>query len=54
MHLGLQELFLILLILSLLFGAKRIPELAKGVGQAFKEFKKAKKEVDDTLSTDSE
>ncbi len=42
MHLGVPELLLIFLTILLLFGAKKIPEIAKGLGQAFKEFKKAK------------
>lgn len=41
---GMQELIVILLIISLLFGAKKIPELARGIGQALREFKKAYKE----------
>ncbi len=38
---GFQELLIIFLIIALLFGAKKIPELAKGLGQAMREFKKA-------------
>jgi twin arginine-targeting protein translocase, TatA/E family len=37
---GFQELLIIFLIIALLFGAKKIPELARGLGQAMKEFKK--------------
>jgi len=37
---GFQELLVIFLIIALLFGAKKIPELAKGLGQAMREFKK--------------
>ncbi|MBI1976852.1 MAG: twin-arginine translocase TatA/TatE family subunit [Candidatus Omnitrophica bacterium] len=51
MGLGFQELLVILLILLLLFGANKIPELAKGLGKAIGQFKKSvnevKKEVDD-------
>ena len=36
-----HELLLILLIVVLLFGAKKIPELARGLGNGIKEFKKA-------------
>ena len=36
-----QELLIILVIVVLLFGAKKIPELAKGLGTGIKEFKKA-------------
>lgn len=41
---GIGELLVILLIVTLLFGASRLPELAKSLGQAIKEFKKAGKE----------
>ena len=39
--LGYQELLIILVIVLILFGAKRLPELARGLGQGIKEFKKA-------------
>ena len=42
---GLQELIFILLILLIFFGAKKLPELAKGLGQGIKEFKKATREM---------
>ena len=42
---GSTEMWLILVGIIVLFGAKRIPELMKGVGQGLKEFKNAKKEV---------
>ena len=38
---GPLELVLILLVVLLLFGAKRLPEIARGMGQAIKEFKKS-------------
>ncbi len=40
------DMILILLIVLLLFGAKKLPELAKGMGQAVREFSKAKDEVE--------
>jgi TatA/E family protein of Tat protein translocase len=43
------DLFWILLIVLVLFGAKRLPELAKGMGQALREFQKAKNEFSDEL-----
>lgn len=39
--LGMQELVIILIIVIVLFGATRLPEIGKGVGQAIKNFKKA-------------
>jgi sec-independent protein translocase protein TatA len=43
------DLFLLLLVILLLFGAKKLPELARGMGQAIKEFQKAKDEFTDEL-----
>jgi sec-independent protein translocase protein TatA len=40
---GLTEIILILLVVILLFGGRKIPELMKGIGQGMKEFKKASK-----------
>ena len=45
---GATEIILILLVIVLLFGARKIPELMKGIGQGMKEFKKASKVEDDT------
>ena len=49
--LGGWEILLILLVLLIFFGAKKIPELAKGVGKGIKEFKNAtnkiKEEIED-------
>ena len=39
--LGIQELLIILLIVFFVFGAKRLPELGKGIGSAIKNFKGA-------------
>lgn len=49
MNLGGPDLLVILLIILVLFGAKKLPELAKGLGQAIKEFQKAKDEFTDEL-----
>ena len=49
LNVGGQELIFILLIILLLFGAKKLPELARGMGQAVKEFQKAKDEFTDEL-----
>jgi len=43
--LGTSEIILILLVILLLFGAKRIPELARAIGKASFEFKKAKENI---------
>lgn len=43
---GWPEILVILLIVLVLFGAKRLPELARGIGQSLNEFKKAKSEFD--------
>jgi sec-independent protein translocase protein TatA len=40
------ELILILLVVLLLFGAKKLPELARGLGQSMKEFKRGKGDFD--------
>jgi sec-independent protein translocase protein TatA len=45
--LGAPELILILLVVVLLFGARRIPELMRGLGSGIKEFKKAASGQDD-------
>ena len=51
MNVGGQEVLFILLIVLLLFGAKKLPELARGMGSAIKEFQKAKDEFTDELHT---
>ncbi len=49
MNFGGPDLIVILLIVLVLFGAKKLPELAKGMGQAVREFQKAKDEFSDEL-----
>ena len=49
MNLAGPDLIIILLIVLVLFGAKKLPELARGMGQAVKEFQKAKDEFNDEL-----
>jgi len=44
MNIGIPEILLILLLIVLLFGAKKLPDLARGMGEALKEFRKAQKE----------
>jgi len=47
--LGHWELLLILLVILLVFGAKRIPEMAQGLGRGIREFRKAVHEVQDEV-----
>ena len=47
MRLGMQELLVILVIVFFLFGAKRLPEMGKGIGEAIKGFKSSMKDDDD-------
>jgi|ADurb_Total_1113_FD_contig_21_2915667_length_253_multi_2_in_0_out_0_1 sec-independent protein translocase protein TatA len=49
---GVQELVLILVIVIVLFGAKKIPELAKGLGTGLKEFKKATSDAEQQLTNE--
>ena len=58
MHLGMlgtTEVVVIVLVVLVLFGAKRIPEFAKGLGKGLKEFKDAKNDIKDSIdSTDKD
>ncbi len=47
--LGQQEMIIIFLIVLLLFGAKKLPELAKGLGKSAGEFKKARTEFEEEI-----
>lgn len=49
MGLGGQEIFLIALFILLFFGAKKIPELMRGLGQGINEFKNATKDVKENI-----
>lgn len=46
-----MEIVIILLIVVLLFGAKKIPELAQGIGKGMREFKKALHDVEEEIKT---
>ena len=48
-----QDLIILLVIVLVLFGAKRLPELARGLGQSVNEFKKAKDEFDKEVARPS-
>ncbi|MCU0416491.1 MAG: twin-arginine translocase TatA/TatE family subunit [Cytophagaceae bacterium] len=54
--LGFTEILLIVLLVVFLFGGKKIPELARGLGRGIREFKDAskevKKEINDSLEED--
>jgi len=49
---GATEIILILLVVVLLFGGRKIPELMKGIGQGMKEFKKASRVEDEKPGTE--
>lgn len=51
-NLGATEIILIVLVLLVFFGAKKIPELAQGLGKGIREFKKAVKETEDDATSD--
>jgi sec-independent protein translocase protein TatA len=46
-NLGATEILLILFVILIFFGAKKIPELAQGLGKGIREFKKATREIED-------
>jgi sec-independent protein translocase protein TatA len=47
---GVTEILLILVVVVLLFGGKKIPELMKGIGEGMKEFKKASRVEDEPVN----
>lgn len=51
-NIGGGSLLLIFVVILLLFGAKGIPELAKGLGRGLTEFKKATKEIQEEIDSD--
>jgi len=50
--LGTQEIIVIFLFLLLIFGGKKLPELARGLGKGIREFKKATREIESDLDID--
>ena len=50
MSLGITEIILILVVVLVLFGGKKIPELARGLGKAQAEYKKAKEAIESEVS----
>ena len=53
MSFGATEIIIIFFVILLLFGAKKLPELAKGLGKGIKEFKKASSEITEDIENDS-
>jgi sec-independent protein translocase protein TatA len=51
-NLGVPELLIILFVVVLLFGAKKLPELARGLGQGIREFKKASSTAENAGSSE--
>ena len=49
MSLGPWEIALVILVIIILFGGKKLPELARGLGLGLREFKKAKQEIKDEV-----
>lgn len=52
--LGSQEIILILIVILVLFGAKKIPEMMQGLGKGIREFKKASRDIEDDITKGSE
>jgi len=49
-NIGAPELILILLVIFVFFGAKKIPEIAKGLGQGIREFRKAARDIQEEVN----
>ena len=52
--LGMQELLIIAFIVLLLFGARKIPELMRGIGKGVRSFKEGMKDISDEVNKDSD
>ena len=49
-NLGAPEIILVLLVILVLFGAKKIPEMMQGFGKGIKEFKKATRDIESEIN----
>ena len=54
MSLGPWEIVLVVFVIIILFGGKKIPELARGLGKALKEFRKTTKDLKDEVNSAAE
>lgn len=52
-NLGATEIILIVLVILVFFGAKKIPELAQGLGKGIREFRKASREIEEDVENES-
>lgn len=53
-NIGTPEILIILLVVLVFFGAKKIPELAQGLGKGIREFRKAAKDIQEDITTDKQ
>jgi len=51
-NLGATEIIIIVLVVLLFFGARKIPELMQGLGKGIREFKKATREIEDDITNE--
>ena len=51
-NIGGPELLLILVVIFFLFGAKKIPDIAKGIGEGIREFRKAARDIQEDVNKD--
>jgi len=52
-NIGTTEILIVVLFVLIFFGAKKIPELAQGLGKGIREFRRAAKEVSEDVDTES-
>jgi sec-independent protein translocase protein TatA len=52
MNLGAPEIILIVAVVLIFFGAKKIPDLAQGIGKGLREFRKAARDIQDDIDKD--